>query len=213
MRWMETERQALVESFRATDPDAPTLCEGWNVRRLLAHLVQREHTAWFQLMDAAGKAEPGHEKHLSQLVTTAETPEGYQALLAKFAAGTGPLNPMTWFGDTVQLLEYVVHHEDARRGAGPVEPRKLPAAEVDALFKRMPLLAKMSYRSSPVGVSLARPDREAVVVRKGENGVVITGDPVELALYLSGRRAAANVEITGKAEDVAAFNQWTARKD
>ncbi|MGA7204826.1 MAG: TIGR03085 family metal-binding protein [Specibacter sp.] len=213
MRWMETERQALVESFRTADPEAPTLCVGWNVRMLLGHLVQREHNPWQRLMDVVGKAEPGHEKHLGALVATAQTPEGYQALLATFAAGTGPLNPMTWLGDAGQLLEYVIHHEDARRGAGPVPARELPAAQLDAMFKGMPLMAKLSYRSSPVGVSLARPDGEAVVVHKGGDGVVITGDPVELALYLSGRRAAANVELKGSPDAVAAFTQWAGRKD
>jgi len=206
---METERAALVESLRTLDPGAPTLCEGWTVRRLLAHLVQREHTPWLQIADVVAKAEPGHEKHLSTLVATAQSPEGYEALLANFAAGTGPLNPMTWMGDAGQLLEYVIHHEDARRGAGPVKARVLPAAELDALFKRLPFMAKMSYRSSPAGVSLARPDGEAVMVHKGRDGVVITGAPVELALYLSGRWAAADVQITGKPETVAAFTQWT----
>ncbi|WP_104086362.1 TIGR03085 family metal-binding protein [Arthrobacter sp. GMC3] len=211
MRWMETERTALVDTFRMADPEAPTLCEGWNVRRLLAHLVQREHMPWRRLMDVAGKAEPGHEKQLSALVATAQTTEGYQALLAKFAAGTGALNPMTWLGDAGQLLEYVVHHEDARRGAGPVEPRVLPEAELTALFKHLPLMAKLSYRASPVGVSVARPDSEGVVVRKGENAVVITAEPVELALYLSGRRAAADVHITGTDESVSAFTAWVGR--
>lgn len=212
MRWMETERAALVESFRASDPDAPTLCEGWTVRRLLAHLVLREHTPWLQIMNLAGKAEPGHEKHLGTLVATAQSAEGYEALLARFAAGTGPLNPMTWLGDAGQLLEYLIHHEDARRGAGPVEARVLPAAELDAIFKHLPLMARMSHRSSPVGVSLARPGGAGVVVHKGESAVVITGDPVELALYVSGRREAADVQITGKTEPVAAYTKWAARK-
>ncbi|ALE07206.1 hypothetical protein AL755_19845 [Arthrobacter sp. ERGS1:01] len=213
MRWMDTERQALVATFNATDPEAPTLCEGWNARRLLGHLVQREHTPFARLKDETAKAPPGQEKHLGQLVATAVTPEGYKALVARFAAGTGPLNPMTWFGDAVQLLEYVIHHEDLRRGAGPVEPRELPAAQLDALWKRMPLMARLSYRSSPVGVSLAWPGKESAVVRKGVDGVVIAGSPVELALYLGGRRAAAAVDITGKPEAVASFEKWITRKD
>jgi len=211
VRWMDAERQALVATFRETDPDAPTLCAGWDARRLLGHLVQREHSLWSQLMDVAAKREPGHEKHLSELVATAETPEGYEALVARFAAGTGPANPMTWFGDSVQLLEYIIHHEDVRRGVGTPEPRVLPAAEQEALWKRMPFLAKMTYRKSPVGVSLARPTGDSAVVKKGENGVVVTGDVVELALYLSGRREAAAVAITGQPQNIEAFKQWSTR--
>ena len=38
----QRERSALVETMRATGPDAPTLCEGWTTRDLAAHLVVRE---------------------------------------------------------------------------------------------------------------------------------------------------------------------------
>jgi len=211
LRWMEAERQALVATFRETDPDAPTLCDGWNARWLLAHLVQREHNPWLRFRDVAGKLEPGQEKYLGRLAATAQTPEGYEALVAKFAAGTGPANPMTWFGDSVQLIEYIIHHEDVRRGAGTPEPRVLPDAEQAALWGRMPFMAKLSYGKSPVGVSLALPSGQSAVVRKGANGVVVKGDVIELALYLSGRREAANVEITGQPENVEKFQQWAGR--
>src|SRR5690606_3490565 len=51
MPWMEDERAALVATARDTDPDAPTLCEGWTARHLLAHLVEREHQPWFVAVD------------------------------------------------------------------------------------------------------------------------------------------------------------------
>ncbi|HEY8296221.1 MAG TPA: maleylpyruvate isomerase N-terminal domain-containing protein [Micrococcaceae bacterium] len=65
MAWMEAERQALVTTFRETDPGAPTLCAGWNARRLLAHLVQREHSPWQRAADALRRPEPGHERNLT----------------------------------------------------------------------------------------------------------------------------------------------------
>lgn len=211
MRWMDTERLALVETYRGADPEAPTLCEGWNVRRLLAHQVMREHEPWKQLLDLAARPEPGHEKRLGALVATAETPAGYAALVARFAAGTGAANPMTWLGDSAQLLEYVIHHEDVRRGAGKNEPRVLPAGQLDALWKKLPTIAKMSYRRSPVGVTIATADGEAKLVHKGPGMVVLAGDPVDMALYASGRRRASRVEVTGSAANVAAFQQWAAR--
>ena len=39
--WVNGERQALADTLRVSDPDGPTLDEGWTVRHLLAHLVQR----------------------------------------------------------------------------------------------------------------------------------------------------------------------------
>ena len=40
---VRTERQALCDTMLAAGPDAPTLCEGWSVLDLAAHLVVREN--------------------------------------------------------------------------------------------------------------------------------------------------------------------------
>lgn len=212
MRWSETERAAMVASLRQLDPNAPTLCEGWDVRRLVAHLVQREHAMVQQLRDGIRKEAPGHETNLNTLVAAAATPSGYQDLVSRFAAGTGALNPMTWLGDLGQLVEYVVHHEDAVRGAGgPPSPAR-PAAALDKLFAQLGLMGRLLFRASPVGVILSRLDGPGTAVAKKGSGVTLTGDPVELALYLNGRRDAAQVVVDGAPEHVAAFQQWVAAK-
>jgi hypothetical protein len=41
--------------------------------------------------------------------------------------------------------------------------------------------------------------------------VLVAGDPVEVALYISGRQRAANVEVTGSEAALAAFREWSAR--
>ncbi|MCU6478880.1 TIGR03085 family metal-binding protein [Arthrobacter sp. A2-55] len=214
---METERLALVATFRQADPDAPTLCEGWTVRTLLGHLVQREHNPWARMLDTTARPVPGQERRLGALVATARTAAGYEALVQQFAAGTGPLNPMTWLGDGGQLLEYVVHHEDVRRGTGNKDPRTLPAGQLDALWKNLPLMARFTYRRCPVGVSIASPGRGTTAVHKAPSGsrpaaVVLAGDPVEVALCVSGRQRAANIEVTGSPENTAAFQAWAAGK-
>lgn len=208
MRWSEIERAAMVASLRQLDPEAATLCEGWNVRRLVAHLVQREHAPAQQFGDSIRKEAPGHETNLSKLVATAATPQGYQKLVDKFAAGTGVLNPMSWLGDTGQLVEYVVHHEDALRSSGAAPRQERSAAALDKLFAQLRIMGKLFFRSSPVGVSLSRTDGSGTAVVKKGSGVTLAGDPVELALYLNGRRDAAQVRLDGAPEHVAAFRQW-----
>lgn len=208
MRWSESERAALVESLRQLDPDAPTLCEGWSVRRLVAHLVQREHAPLQQLGDTVRKDPAGQEKNLNKLVASAATPLGYQELVDTFAAGTGVLNPMSWLGDTGQLLEYVVHHEDVLRGAGQSSRQERPAAALNKLFSQLCVISKLVFRRSPVGVTFARPEGNPPAVIKRGEGVTITGDPVELALFVNGRRAAAQIQLDGAPEHVAAFQQW-----
>ncbi|MCQ1985851.1 MULTISPECIES: TIGR03085 family metal-binding protein [unclassified Arthrobacter] len=209
MAWVETERAELVRTLREADPLAPTLCEGWDVRRLLAHLVLREHAPWKIAADAVQRSKPGQEKQLGIEAAAAGTPEGYAALVDRFAAGPARFSPFRL--DAANLVEYVIHHEDIRRGGAAAAPRELPAGEQQALWKQLGLMARMGYRGSPVGVELAAPGSGRRRVKGGTPSVLISGDVVDLALHAMGRRAAANVSIEGGGDTVRAFRQWAAR--
>lgn len=226
MGWARTEKNALVDTLRRADPDASTLCAGWSTRRLLAHLVLREQEVIGSLGDAVGRAEPGQEKYLGRLVDAAQSPEGYAGLVDRFVAGPPRWSPMSWGTEKINLLEYVIHHEDVRRGgAHPVEPRTLPPAQDKAIWSQLPLMARIRYRRSPVPVVLARPDGATARVSRGtqaskgtpaatgavqQGEVVLTGEPVELTLYVSGRRSAAQVQVSGPPAAVDSFQSWVA---
>ena len=207
MAWVETERTELVRTLRDADPLAPTLCEGWDVRRLLAHLVLREHAPWKIAADAVRRPKPGREKHLGAEAAAAGTPQGYADLVDRFAAGPGRFSPFQ--ADAANLVEYVIHHEDIRRGAGTAEPRDLPAGQQQALWKQLGLMARMGYRGSPVGVELAVPGFGRRRVRSGDSSVLVSGNVVDLALHAMGRRTAANVSVEGGGESVRAFREWS----
>lgn len=212
MGWAQTEKKALADTLRGADPEAATLCRGWNTRRLLAHLVQREQEHRAALTDALRHAEPGQEKHLGRLADSARTPEGYAALVDRFEAGPSRWSPMVWAADQVNLLEYVIHHEDVRRGGpAPVAPRILPEDEQRRIWKRLPLVARLTFRRAPVGVTLALPGGPSATVKRGAPGVTLTGRPVELALWTSGRRAAAQVQVSGSPEAVRQLQGWLDR--
>lgn len=208
MSWVRREQAALVTTLRNSDPDAPTLCAGWNVRRLLAHLTQREQGPLATLSDAISRKPPGEEPGLSRLTGAARTPEGYSALIDRFDQGPPRWSPMNWAAERINFLEYLIHHEDIRRASPePAEPRDLPEAEQQAVWQQLALFAGLGLRRAPVGVRLATPQGVSRTVRAGD-GVALTGDPVELALWINGRRDAARVAVTGSAEAVAAFEAW-----
>jgi uncharacterized protein (TIGR03085 family) len=210
MAWVETERQSLGETLRSTDPAAPTLCVGWDARHLLAHLVQREHSPAASLGDLVVKREPGEERYLGRLADAAASPDGYRALTDRFLAGPPRWSPFHWAGESINLLEYVIHHEDLRRGAGPVPPRSLSDDESRAIWARLGVFGRLSLRKSPVGVRLAVPGGSSQPAHQGPDEVVVTGSPVELALVVSGRRRAASVEVSGTEVGVSAFERWAA---
>lgn len=199
MALAERERQDLVETLLSADPDAPTLCEGWTVRHVLAHLVQRDHHPLEFAVDQLEHRPPGQERFLPRLVRAASTPGGYQELVARFAAGGSRLNPLSYGGDAAHLAEFVVHHEDIRRGTGPVEPRALPLETEQAIWRGLGATARMGLRDLPGPIRLEAPGREPRTLGRGEPVTVLRGEPVELLLYALGRRDAADVEVVSSA--------------
>ncbi|HEU5043477.1 MAG TPA: TIGR03085 family metal-binding protein [Nocardioidaceae bacterium] len=208
MTWVEGERRSLAADFRAADPNAPTLCAGWTTRHLCAHLVQREHAMLRNVWDQAMTKAPGEEPFLRRLVDDAGTPDGYTALVDRFEAGPSRRSLMSRFDEAVNLVEYVVHHEDLRRGSGPVPPRDLPAAELAEIWRRARLILKRAYRKAPVGVELAPDGGRVAPVKSGPSVVTVAGSPLELILHAFGRRGAADVRVDGSADDVDSFTRW-----
>ena len=211
MTWVERERHSFAVDFRAADPNAPTLCAGWTTRHLCAHLVQREHAILRNVWDQVTTKAPGEERFMRRLVDYAGTPDGYAALVDTFAAGPSPHSLMGRADEALNLVEYVVHHEDLRRGSGPVPPRDLPAAELDEIWRRARPILKRAYRKAPVGVQLAPYGGAVTPVRSGPSTVTVAGSPLELILHAFGRRSAADVRVDGSSDDVNSFTRWATR--
>ena len=210
MGWASTEKTALVDTLRRTEPTAATLCTGWDARRLLAHLVQREQDVPGGIVDAIQHPAPGQEPRLGRLAEPAGTPEGYASLIDRFLEGAPRWSPLSWASEQVNLLEYVIHHEDVRRADPAAGPRDLPLSQSRQIWRQLAVLARLRLRRSPVAVTLRLPSGEQKVVRSGEDPVVLTGEPVELALHTSGRRSVAQVQVSGPRASVEAFQAWVA---
>jgi len=134
--------------------------------------------------------------------------QDFETLVAKVRSGP----PVWWrpIDRLANLNEYFVHHEDLRRGGGDNTPR--PADSVkdveDALWRVLRQVARLSGRSlRPVGLDLVRDDGETIHAVSGDPTAIVRGRPGEIALYLSGRKAAAQVEIEGPPQATEALRQ------
>lgn len=212
MTWHELERSTLARALGEAGPDAPTLCAGWRSRHLAAHIVLRETAP----LVAAGIVVPAltrrTERAIDALAGTATDSASYADLVARVAAGPPRWSPMSWAGEGADLLEFFVHTEDLRRGAGPVEPLPLAPEHNRALWHRLARTAPLLYRRAPVGVVLVVPGGPRRTVRRarGDAGtVVVRGDVGELLLHAFGRGEAAHVHVLGDALDVEAVNRAT----
>lgn len=148
---------------------------------------------------------------MRRLVDDAGTPEGYTALVDTFEAGPSRRSLMGRFDEALNLLEYVVHHEDVRRGSGSVAPRELPQAELEEIWRRARLILRRGYRKAPVGVVLGPTGGPVTEVRTGPDAITLTGPAMEVLLHAFGRRAAADVQLDGPREGIDAFTAWAAR--
>lgn len=196
------ERVELADTLRSTDPSAPTLCGEWSAAQLAAHLVLRERS----LTELLGRVPSARAHAIAQRAIddyVARTP--YPEIVAAVAAGAPLWSPFALppVREAINLLEYVVHHEDVRRAVDGWVPRVLPVPRQDAVWSRLRLASRLTLRMVPVPVRLEWPDHGSVSVGRGRTGVTVTGLPEELALVAFGRQAVARVDYTGPDDAVA----------
>lgn len=185
------ERLALADTLLQAGPDAPTLCDGWATRDLAAHLVLRERRP-----DAAVgillKAAAGHTKKVQDGLAGGD----YTALVGKVC------KPALWVApgfaeEAVNLVEFLVHHEDVRRAAPGWAPRALDPAYERAVERRLKQSAKLGTRKFPAEVTVHPEPGTPFTVGKGGDAVHVHGKPSELLLFFTGRQAVADVTVTG----------------
>ncbi|WP_240977151.1 TIGR03085 family metal-binding protein [Knoellia koreensis] len=203
-----TERQALADTLVAAGPDAPTLCDPWDTADLAAHLVIRERrpdlAPGIMVPALAGRLDEAMDEYAAR---------PWPELVEDVRSGPPAWSP-TRLGpvdEAVNLVEFVVHHEDVLRGDGSPGPRRTIGADLrEALWTHLARFGRLYFRRSPVGVVLATPSGQRATVKgTTEAGtVVLEGEPEELLLAAYGRRRVAQVEETGGKEAVASL--WAA---
>lgn len=200
--WARAERLLLCDLLTRIGPDAPTLCQGWTTGDLAAHLVTRERRP-----DAGpGLVVPllaGHTERVQRKITKDHP---FPRLVELLREGPPAWSPFSVVDAAANTVEFFVHHEDVLRAQPGWEPRELPAALEEELWRRL-AMSRFTLRRLPVEVTLAEPNGRTRRVTKGGRHARVHGLPSELTLWASGRKDAARVELTGEAEAVNVLTQ------
>lgn len=193
------ERQALCDLALELGPRAPTLCGEWTVHDLITHLVVRERS----ILGAPGIVlpilAPLTERSMARLKR-----EDFTTLVERLRhRGLTPVS-LPLIDQLANTLEYVVHHEDIRRAQPDWEPRELDSRDQAAVWRALRVAGKGLVRGAGVPVAMRRPeDESSATLAAGKDPVIITGPPVELAMFLFGRAQHRELEFTGPDETVA----------
>jgi uncharacterized protein (TIGR03085 family) len=192
------ERAALADLFETLGPDAPTCLPGWTTAHLAAHLVVRDRRP--DALPGYGAEEMGVGWPLSAWAHRLEdrlresTP--FAEVVRRVRSGPRPWSPLSWpaVPQILNVTEYAVHHEDVRRAQPGWEPRALPRTVQDQLWTAATLSGRR--RAGRRGLVLRRTDITGVEKRFGAVGRTVAGEPMELLLWVAGRRDVARVAVS-----------------
>ncbi len=212
MTFAQSERAELCALFEVVGPDASTLCEGWNTHDLATHLWIRENDP----IGATGILAKPLAGLLERRMAEVKQRWDFTELVTRIRNGPARLSVFAIPGvdEGANSTEFFIHHEDVRRAADSVPPRRELEPDVEEwMWRRLKLLGRAWFRRAPVSVVLERSDsarenREPDTIRAmgGSSIVTLVGPPSELMLYANGRRAVAEVAVVGEPETIAALD-------
>lgn len=201
-----TERAALAESLSTLGPSARTACGDWTALELAAHLVGEERiggatTFIARSLVVRGVAVRGTPKMVENAIRL-ERDRGFAELIDRLHRPIPRLllrprvAPLT-------LFEYWTHHDDLIGGDGAAHPA--PATLVHAL----PPLLRYQLKKLPAGIRVAVSPvdhhRHWSVGPATGPTVTLSGTCADLVRWLSGRRALADVTLTGQDSHIQAL--------
>lgn len=189
------ERAALADTLDRTGPGAPTLCEGWDAAHLAAHLVLRERRPDLQLGTLVSRSSDRLTDALDSLATGTPWPD-----LVGRVRHVPRLHParITAVDDRSNTIELAVHHEDLRRAGAGWVARELSSELTEGIWSSLPVVGRLATRGLSIPVVLRDTAGRSMNLRRGTGeAVTVTGAPLELALFILGRAAVADVELSG----------------
>ncbi len=184
---VHAQRAALVDDLaRLTDEqwEAPSLCGGWTVHDVAAHLVDNARTTRLGILRAMVRARFDFDRQNAEGVvrercaTTRETLHRLRSVVTRTSTPPAPFDS--------RLVEEVVHGEDIRR---PLGIQRVYPDDVVARSLRYQVRTPVSFgggKQRVAGVRLRATDADITL----GDGPEVSGPALSLLLVVSGRDAA-----------------------
>ncbi len=167
----------------------PSLCAGWSVRDLVAHMISYDGLGLPRFLRHFARSgfDPvrANDRRLALFADL-----GPEQLTARFREHLVPTGFPTSFGCMIALLDGMIHHQDIRRAIGL--PRQIPVPRLERALNRIMYAVPVGARPRVKGLRLVATD----VGWSYGTGPELTGPGEALLMAAAGRRVAA-AELSG----------------
>lgn len=180
---------ALLATLTPAQWDTPSLCAGWRVRDVVAHMFSYEELGMSGLVGrfVRGGVNPDRVNAVGVAAYAEHSPD---ALVALVRDHLRPHGLTAGFGGRIALTDGVIHHQDIRRPLGL--PRHIPTGR---------MLTVLSFARTAPTIRAAKRIRGLTLVAtdldwSAGKGPVVEGPAESLLMAMAGRRGTAQ-ELTG----------------
>lgn len=184
------ERADLAEFLAALSPEqwqTESLCRGWTVKDVVAHVVSYEELNLAGLLKRFAK---GRVVHANEVGVAEYSTLSTDELLEFLNRHLRPQGLTAGFGGMIGLVDGTVHHQDIRRALG--RARTIPGQRLRRILPLVPGNPRLGAGRRIKGLRLRANDIEW----EHGSGPEVTGTGEALLLAMTGRRQAAE-ELTG----------------
>lgn len=190
MELARDERTDLAEFLDTLTPQqwrTESLCAGWTVKDVVAHVVSYEELNLAGLLKRFAK---GRVVHANEVGVAEYSTMSTDELLEFLNRHLRPQGLTAGFGGMIGLVDGTVHHQDIRRALG--RPRTVPAQRLRRILPLVPGNPRLGAGRRIKGLRLRANDIEW----EHGSGPEVTGTGEALLLAMTGRRQAAE-ELAG----------------
>jgi uncharacterized protein (TIGR03083 family) len=190
------ERADLARFLASLSPlqwEAPTLCERWRVRDVVAHVISYDDLSTRELLARAiqGRLRSSQINAIVMAPYAMRTPSQLLDLLTEHVS---PRGLPRMLGGRVGLVETLVHHQDIRRGLG--QPRTIPAERLRPALRTALIAPDVGSLRALRGVRLVATDLRFA----SGAGLQVRGPAEALLMVIAGRSQAVS-ELSGPGRD------------
>jgi uncharacterized protein (TIGR03083 family) len=178
---------AYLRTLNDNDWHAPSLCDSWSVKDVVAHIISYEELGVLGVLKRFAR---GRFVHANEIGVREFAPYTPAELLDFLHTHLRPQGLTAKFGGMIGLIDGTVHHQDIRRSLG--HPRDVPTERLERILPLVPSNPRLGAGKRIKGLRLRATD----VAWQHGNGPEVVGTGEALLMAMTGRQTAL-AELTG----------------